>query len=65
MSKFEKLHKTTPRPLQRNQINAFPRTLIEGEIFFHLDYVTDLAIPCFKRTDFAKFQQHTYSVQMT
>lgn len=33
--------------------NAFPRILIEGEIFFHLDYVTDLAIPCFKRTDFA------------
>ena len=28
------------------------KQLIEGEIFFHLDYVTDLAIPCFKRTDF-------------
>ena len=35
------------------KIIAFPCTLIEGQIFFHLDYVTDLVIPCFKRTDFA------------
>ena len=35
------------------KIIAFPCTLIECQIFFHLDYVTDLVIPCFKRTDFA------------
>ena len=47
------LSKNTAVHYKGVKINAFPCTLIEGEIFLHLDYITDLAIPCFKRTDFA------------
>ena len=65
MSKFEKLHKTTPRTLKGIKIIALPRTLIEDAIFFHLDYATDLVIPCFKRTDFTSSTNTHIVCEMT
>ena len=65
MSKFEKLHKTTPRPLQRSQNHCIPLHIDRGSDIFPSGLCHWSCDTLFQKDRLRQFQQHTYSVQMT